>query len=318
MTELIKNFLRLTFLMTLCLSTGAVALAGDEEYESEKSHKAIAATPNVVVSLCVASGKISVRGSAKNEVSVTTSEDFRIEFRQAGGSSNDTAPASRLEIAFSEKDALVGMGECFADTDAELVVPRGAVVQLKTREGDIEVNDVGEARLDTLSGNLTVRHVAKGVEASSLGGDISVKDVVGSVHLKALSGNIEASELRSAETGNDLEARAVSGDIYLEKVEYQRIEANTVSGDVNVEFSPAKTGRYNVKTTSGDISLTMPVDSSFQITAKVKRGDIVNDFPLKQAASDQKLTDRLEGVSGAGDAIITLYSFSGTVSLRHK
>jgi DUF4097 and DUF4098 domain-containing protein YvlB len=146
----------------------------------------------------------------------------------------------------------------------------------------------------------------------------TVKDAVGSVHLKALSGNIEAAGLRSAEGGNDLEARAVSGDISLEKVDYQRIEANTVSGSVTLDFSPAKTGRYNVKTTSGDIDLTMPVDSSFQITAKVKRGDIVNEFALKQAANDQKLTGRLEGVSGAGDAVITLYSFSGTVSLRHK
>jgi hypothetical protein len=41
---------------------------------------------------------------------------------------------------------------CAAYSDVELNVPRGAVVELKTTSGDLRVEDVSEARVQTVSG----------------------------------------------------------------------------------------------------------------------------------------------------------------------
>lgn len=285
--------------------------------ESDKTERSVAASPNVIVSLCVASGNITTRGSDKAEVRVTSSEDAHLELRSSGGAQS---PAQRVEVIISSQDNRPSFGECTADGDIELFVPRGAIVQLKTRDGDIAVRDVGEARLETMSGNIVASGVARGIEASALSGDIKVSDAGGGINLHAISGDIEANDLRQLDNSNELEARSISGDVSIENVTHQRIEANTVSGDVTLELPQIKTGRYNAKTTSGDITMSLAADSSFQVSAKVSQGDIINDYTLKTTDSAGARADgrRLNGVSGSGEATITLYSFSGAIHLRRK
>jgi DUF4097 and DUF4098 domain-containing protein YvlB len=310
----INQFAKTLFLLGAFVAVGFVASGED------KTARSVTVNPRAVINLCLGSGSITVRGEDQNTVGVRVAEEARIDFRQLGGNEAgaSSVPATRLDVIISPAEESVALGECFADNDVDLTVPRGATVHLKTRDGDIEVTDVGEAMLETMSGNLIARRIARGLEASTLGGDISVSNAGGNVRLRAVSGNIEAADLRSTEAANEFEARTVSGDLSLEKIAQARVDANTVSGDITMDFSPGRTGRYNVKTTSGDITLAMPGNASFQISARVKRGDLINDFDLKQTAGAARNENHLEGSVGSGDATITIYSFSGSIQLRRK
>jgi len=242
----------------------------------------VAVEPNVIVSLCIASGSINVKGWDRNEVTARSGDAEKIELRRA--SANATGPASRIEVMISDPaDGPRGpeFGSCNAFSDVELSVPRGAIVQLQTRDGDITVSDVAEARVEAQSGDIVLQHISRLVEARALSGDITLKDSSGRVQLGSVSGSVEATNISSTSPGDDFEAGTVSGDVILKGVAQSQVHAKSVSGSLNMTGALARGGRYDFKTMSGDVTLNMPADSSFKVNAKVSRGgDIVSDFPI--------------------------------------
>lgn len=237
--------------------------------------------PNVIVSLCIASGSINVRGWDRNEVQARSADAETIELRRA--SANTTGPASRIEVLIADPaEGPHGQaGSCTALSDVELSVPRGAIVQLQTRDGDISVADVAEARVEAQSGNINLDHVTRLAEARALSGDITLKDSSGRVQLGSVSGSVEATNVRSITPGDDFEAGTVSGDVILKEVNHAQVHAKSVSGSLNLTGALVRGGRYDFKTMSGDVLLNVPANSSFKLNAKVSHGgEIVSDFAI--------------------------------------
>jgi DUF4097 and DUF4098 domain-containing protein YvlB len=282
----------------------------------------VAADPNVIVSLSVLSGSITVRGWDQGQVRVQAGDDKRVQLKRAD-TANGNAPATRLQVIFFEPEAGEQGEECGGSTDVRLDVPRGATVFLKTQEGDIDVSDVAEARVGTSNGDVILRRLSRAVEAMSMSGDMSLRDSSGNVRLKTLSGSIEVVNIKATAAGDTLLANTVSGDVILDGVEPARVEAGTISGEVSMTGALARGGHYEFKTTSGDITLTLPESSSFKLDAQVFSSGIVDSsFPIKLTSigSPVKTSDseRLVGTYGTGDATLNLSSFSGTLRLRKK
>jgi hypothetical protein len=350
----LKLFL-ISIALLLGLTPASIASAAGKVAEAEPSREkveqTVAAEPNVIVSLCIASGSITVRGWERNEVQASSSDAEAIELRRATIST--TGPASRIEvlIADQEDEASARIGSCSAVSDIELNVPRGAIVQLQTRDGDINVAEVAEARVETQNGDIDLQKVSKLVEARCLSGDISLRDSSGRVVLGSVSGSVEATNVRSITAGDDFEAGTVSGDVMLDRVSHAQVHAKSVSGSVNMNGPLAHGGRYDFKTMSGDVTVALPADSSFKVNAKVAHGgQIISDFtitPTEDATQPRKGrmspppapdtlppaengcapappspdshgTERLNGIFGSGDATLNLASFSGTVHLRRR
>lgn len=287
------------------------------------TEQAMAADQNVIVTLDALSGSITVRGWDQRQVRVRTNDEKRIELRRKDGTSVN-APATRLQVLFYDSEENGGLAqECGGSSDIKMDVPRGATVILKTQDGDIDVADVAEARASTTSGDVTLRRVARAVEASSMNGDVSLRDAGGHVRLSSVSGSLEAINVSTTDAGDFVQAKTVSGDVTLESLSPARVEARTISGQLNMTGQLAPGGHYEFNTTSGDITLTMPDSASFKLDAQVfTAGEISTMFPLKQAGKSpvaaQENSDHLIGTYGTGDATINLNSFSGTLRLRKK
>lgn len=301
----------------------ARAAADGDDDDKPVSMQTVPADQNVIVSLSVLAGSITVRGSDRREVRVQTNDDKRIELHRKDGTSGNT-PATRLTVLFYDSDEEgEGAEECGGSTDVKMDVPRGATVILKTQDGDIDVSDVAEVRASTSNGDVSLRRIARAVEANSMSGDVSLRDGGGHVRLNSISGSVEAVNISAIDAGDFLQAKSVSGDVTLESIAPARVEARTISGEVNLRGALAPGGHYDFNTTSGDITLMLPASSSFKLDAQVfTSGEINTSFPLKQASragtSAEQSAGHLVGTYGTGDATINLNSFSGTLRLLKK
>jgi DUF4097 and DUF4098 domain-containing protein YvlB len=299
-----------------------------EGSDSEKGiEAAISTTPNVNVILMSTTGKLTVRGWDRNEVHAQTTEpDSKIKLRKTGGT--DAAnPTMRLDIVVVPNNAEDPEEEeaetCSEDADVTIDVPRGATIYLKTENGDVDVDGVAEAHIETSDGRIEARRISKSIEVSSVGGDIALEDASGRARLSSINGVIEARDLRLLDGSDFLKIKTVSGDILLDRIGAPHVEAQTISGELRLTGPLARGGSYNFTTTNGDVTLLLPTESSFKLNAKIsENGEIITQFPLtykSQPSSTSVLQGgRLVGTYGSGDANITLVSFSGTLQLRKQ
>src|SRR4051812_6219683 len=154
---------------------------GDQEKSKGPVEETVAATPTVNVTLTTAAGNISVRGWDRHEVHAEAQEQGgKIELRKTCNPENAADPASQVEVIFSNKSGDdPDANEADNDSPISLDVPRGATLFLKTQDGDIEVDDVAEAHIETTGGRIELSRVAKGAEATSIGGDVSLENSSG-------------------------------------------------------------------------------------------------------------------------------------------
>jgi hypothetical protein len=295
----------------------------DQDFEpGEQMERTLATSQNVLVTVCIASGNVQVRGWDKPEVKVTATSVRQLEL-QGGG----MKPPQRVEVVLSNspktstEEPLVC--DCRGVSDLEINVPRGATVDLQVRSGDIEVAQVAEARVKNTSGDISVSDVTRGVEAVTISGDVSLVNSGGRVRLVSVSGDVEATNVRTVEASDDFNATSTSGDINLEGVGQARLSANTTSGTVTMTGNLAPHGSYNLNSFSGDVVLNLPQDSAFRINARSPQGSITTDFAIK-SKSDAEAQSLLEsgvltGTYGERDwASLTIQSFSGTVRLQKR
>jgi hypothetical protein len=239
--------------------------------------------PAAVVTLCVASGTLTVRGWEKNEIHVRSLDAAQIEFRRIDKVKDTTRPSGRIDVMVLDKATGANPKlDCQALASVEMDVPVGATVQVQTRDGDIMIAGVAAAYAGSQNGDIEIERVTKLVEAGSLGGSIYLKDSSGRVNLSSASGVLEVVNVRAATDDDTFEVGTVSGDIQLNRVSNQKVTAKTVNGALSMTGPLAKSGVYGFTNMTGDVVLAMPHDASFQLNAKVsEKHAIVSDFALK-------------------------------------
>lgn len=305
-----------------------------EEGEDLRAASRVSASPNVVVSVCLTSGDVIVRGWERSEVRARVDQPGSLRLQAVG-----EQPAGRVEVlALPHKDARIEPEGCGMVESLELTVPRGATVNVQARSGNVEVSDVAEARVDSLSGDVDLSGIERSAEVNSMSGDVTLAGARGRVRLRTVSGTVEAIDARKLDVNDVLEASSTSGDVLLDRVDYSQIRASAISGSVRMTGPLARGGSYEFKTISGDVTLTLPADSSFKLNAGVvMSGEIITDFPVKTTTTDpdgavvggppsqstgkrvrsgQPLQTRLVGTVGDGEADLRLTSFNGTLYLK--
>ena len=260
---------------------GVVTISGDNKPD-QKLERSLPADANVTVTLCAIAGEVSVRGWNKNEVRARSGDAEQIELRRIDLPGQQPTAAKKIDVFINDKgDDGRPRADCQASADVELDVPKGATVQVQTRDGNISIIGVGAAYAGSQNGDISIEQVSQKIEAGSIGGTISVKDSRGRVTLSTAGGGIEASNIGTVEADDTFEVISVSGDIQLEKVTHARLNARSVTGNITLVGSLAHNGNYVFNTTSGDMTLTLPPDASFRLVAKLSHdGEIITDFPL--------------------------------------
>lgn len=307
---------------------GQEAAAGQclDEDANQGGEVVVAANDTVNVSLTTGTGSISVRGWERKEVRVQASQaGSKIKVHKAANP-DENVPATRLDIVVVDK-LKEGKEEDYGteDTASNMVVnvPRGATVYLKTQDGDVEVDDVTEAHIETIGGRIEARRILKATDATSVGGNVTLEDASGRARLNSLAGVIEIRDLRPLVSNDFVKIKTASGDILLDRIGPARVEAHTISGELRFMGPLVRGGTYDFTTTNGDVTILAPADASFNLNAKVSEGgEIVTDFQLKYkgqtSAPGMMQSGRLQGSHGSGEANINLVSFSGTLRLRKQ
>lgn len=272
-------------IFSLAGSTPANTLKTDPK-PGEKTERSIPVNPQVTVTLCVASGTLTVTGSEKNQLLVRSSDAKVIEFRRIDKVRDPAMPAARVDVMVFESATKINQKvDCQALADVEMEVPTGATVQVQTRDGDINITGVAAAYAGSQNGNIAIERVTRLVEAGSVGGSISLRNSSGRVNLSSAGGIVEVANVKPSSSDDTFEVGTVSGDIQLDRVSNPKVMAKTVNGTVMMTGPLAKSGHYAFNNMGGDVILALPHDSSFQLNAKVsEKRDIVSDFALKYLA----------------------------------
>jgi len=263
------------------LAESAAGFLDKEKRGEQKVERAVTVDSAVAVSLCVASGNISVQGWDRNEVRVRSADAVQIELAHAPQTPSGSG-IKKLEVAIFTKDEAEKPGaKCQAFSDIELNVPRGATVLVQTRDGDISITEIASAYAGTQAGDIEVQQVSRSIEVGSLGGNICLKDSKGRVSASSAGGSVVATNLQPVEETDSFEVLTTSGDIELSQVRHGQINTKTVSGNLRMSGPLAPAGKYWFNSFSGDVTLAMPANASFKLVAKVSQdGDIITDFPL--------------------------------------
>jgi hypothetical protein len=143
----------------------------------EQVERTLAVQPQATITLCVASGALTVHGWDKQEVRVRSLDARQIEFRRIDKvKPNEPAPpANRVDVMVFDKTSRANSKlDCQAIADVEMEVPAGATVQVQTRDGDIYIAGVAGAYAGSQNGDIIIERVTKLVEAGSVGGSISL------------------------------------------------------------------------------------------------------------------------------------------------
>lgn len=322
---------RTLLIISVLLISSALAVARPRkrtrEPRDQQVERTTAAAPDVLLSVCLSSGSISVQVWDQNQVRVSSSDGLPIELRRPAGAST-SGPAKELGVVIGNLLSKP-RSSCLPFGDIELAVPRGTILQLQTRDADVSVSGVNRVSVVTQGGTVSVQRVTRFIDVTSIGGDISVQNSKASIKLHSVGGSIDAQSLAPSAVGDIFEAGTVGGDISLAQISHVQVVVSTVSGDVSFSSSLARGGRYSFQAIQGDVSLSLPADSSFRLNANLgSGGEVDSDFPLTSSSSVVEQPDprkkrgsgfrHIEGVFGTGDALIDLSSFGGTVSLRKK
>src|SRR5436189_1100344 len=264
--------------LALLSSAASARAVGDRHKNNQQVERSAPADPRVVLTVCVISGTVIVQGWDRNEVRARISDGVPIQLTRVGPSTS--RPASELRLTSGEANSRPH-GSCLPLGDIQLDVPRGAALKLKTNSGEIRVADVAGVDANSQAGSITLTKVHGEVNANTIAGEISVRDSTGSFRLHAVGGPIEARDLAPATAGDAVDAVTVGGDITLERVQHQDIEAKTVSGDASFAGKLACGGHYHFQSISGGLRLSLPADSSFRLTGTLgQAGDLKSDFNL--------------------------------------
>ena len=118
--------------------------------------------------------------------------------------------------------------------DLSIEVPSAATVVVESRSGDITAEGLkGDVRITTASGDVTIR------------------DAGGTLAIEAVSGDVEVAAVADLA----VDARTVSGDLDVRAGLLRRANLTTTSGDLAIDAAFADAGAFVVETVSGDTTV---------------------------------------------------------------
>jgi hypothetical protein len=217
----------------------------------------------------------------------------------------------------------------------EMTVPKGATVEVKRRDGDLQIANIdGPVTVSGRGVNLTIRDIH---------GEVAVEGAyTGEVLLKKLSSGVRFKSQRTA-----FNTSAVPGEIHINAGNFSadgftgptrlssrsrdvRLRDFRESVDVELErgdltLVPVQTplARMKAKLTSGDVNLALPEAAAFSIKAVTKVGEISNGLGTGFKVDSDGRRETLQGATGSQinapiNAQINIEVNRGSISARKE
>jgi len=300
----------------VCLAAATLAalaapsLAGAETSPNgQPIMKHVNVAPDATVEVSNVQGRVEVATWDKNEVELVAELE---------------SPKDELEFEANERYVRISVerpnGKYRHDDDDEddatltLRVPKGIRLNADTVSADIAVSGLrGEQKLESVSGEVQTQAFDAPVRATSVSGEVSVVGNGGkaTVSTENVSGSTTVGGIRG-----DYHGEVVSGEIRATVAAAQKIELNSVSGDIEIKAELTPTSRVNMESVSGTLTLKIkpPVNAEFDVESF--SGDIDSCLGPK-ARSTSKYTpgSELNYTQGNGGARVEMQTLSGEISI---
>jgi hypothetical protein len=284
------------------------------------SEKSIAVDKNVTISLCVTQGTLKINGWNRGEVRVFVKDGAKFRFDVLQKSLNNDSPGWIKISGIETKGKYGPQSDCIWGDEIEIDAPVGSAVNMTGRETTTAIDGVKKVEVKTLGGDISLRNIANGINASAGQGDIAVDESQGTVVLDTTTGNIVVFEAGPSEIGNFFKARTNSGTVSLQGLQHRQIDVSSTSGSVVFDGEILSGGTYTLSTVKGSIKMSIPANSSCQIVAWYGFGNFNSELPLKIETEDkyEGPTKRMIGKLGAGGATVKLTSNNGSILIKKR
>ncbi|HET6672122.1 MAG TPA: DUF4097 family beta strand repeat-containing protein [Agromyces sp.] len=195
-------------------------------------------------------GKVDViahdEPGARVEISGVTGKELKVEID--GDVLEIDHPQLRWDNFIDAFKGFVGS----ARAEVSILAPRHVALKLGVVSGGALVSGfTGDAKLSTVSGDIVLDNHEGDVELSSVSGEVSAGNHTGRITAHSVSGDIVS-------TGDIVafNADTVSGNMIVDAYGTpDRIDTNTVAGDLTVRFEPSSGARYRINTVGGTVLL---------------------------------------------------------------
>jgi DUF4097 and DUF4098 domain-containing protein YvlB len=288
------------FLATVFLTTAgperAAALSSVEQRRS--------AAPDGLVEIENASGTIRVVGWDQGEVLVkgtlgqgATGLDF------SGG-------GRRTHVEVETEGNFHGVR-----SDIEVRVPVGSRVQIDGFQAEITVSGVkGGVRAETVNGSIAVSGASKEVDVQSVNGAVEVTGSGGRVHAESVNGRVTVKD-----ASGEVEASTVNGVLAVVGGTFEHARLETVAGELRFEGALGKNATVDAETVSGGVEMTFPAMVSADFSITTFSGNIENELgPPAHKSSKWTPEKELSFSTGTGGAKVNVQTLSGSIRLRKK
>jgi hypothetical protein len=285
---------------------------------SETSERSIKVDPRVNLSFCVAEGTVNINGWARDEIRIFVKDGSGIGFNVLQKSRQDQSPVWVKAVGVDADGTQPG--ECLWGKMIEIDLPRNAAVSLKGKETRTSIDSIRKASVENIGGDIVLRNITEGANASTYQGDVAVENVDGAISLKTDGGNIIAVDVAPSQVGDIFKARTSGGAISLQRIEHRQLEVNSISGSVLFNGSLLSGGTYTFGTTNGSINLALPQDASCKISATYGFGNFDSELPVKLLTENVTPgpIKHMVGTLGTGDAALNLITSSGRILIRKQ
>jgi Putative adhesin len=206
-------------------------------------------------------------------------------------------------------------------SEIEVTGTIGEDVESVTLEGSerharIEVELRDARNLSDASAELEVR-VPKGVtvEIESVGADVTVDGLTSAVSIESVHGDAQV-----AAGPGEVHVTSVSGPITISGGSSLReLQLETVSGPLEFRGPLNRSGEYSLESVSGSVTLDIEGSVSAAFEISTFGGTIDSALGPKPRRESKMLPGTsLSFTEGAGDADVTIASFSGAIRVRRK
>lgn len=290
---------RLTVLLPAML---LAAVASAEEVD-----RRLDAAADGEVSISNIAGSISVNGWSRDEVEVTGTLGRNVEeliFERDG----DTVTI-KVKVPRKNKGGI--------DSDLRINVPEQSSIDVGAVSADITVADVlGEQRLSTVSGDVDTEARKADIAAESVSGDVEVDGENGVANTSASTVSGDVTVFRAS---GEVRGSSVSGDVVIDEGTFERVNLETVNGELIFQGELVKGGRFSAETVNGDIDVEFTGDLSARIDIDTFNGRIRNCFgPKPERTSKYTPGWELSFTEGGGDGRVELSTMNGSLSICRK
>ena len=252
------------------------------------------------LSVSVYSGRVNVVGGSGSTV--------RIQGMVESGDMELRARGSTVTISTQPEGPRGGRA------DLDITVPTGTRVVLEGFSAPFSVRGVkGDAKVETLSGSVTVSDAVGKVDVGAVSGSISIDRVKGDVRAEGVSGRVDLTNI-----DGDIEAESVSGRVVMTRANSSSVRAETVSGAISYNGTLDPAGNYVFKSHSGRLTLDVPANAGATVSLETFSGNVDSDFPVTLESGRTRMghESKFEFRIGNGRTRIVAETFSGDIRIQ--